>query len=156
MRKLILLIAVCFTSLSYTQEIKLVGNKFTTQIMDGSNELKTISFTISQETIEKIKQSESYLKTAADTEFLKRNFEKRGISDPLVVYLFSKTNGAAFGTKNALQNPTSFLVINDKEGMIYYSSAGLTISFLMQGKNNKGDIIKATSITNEKNTIISE
>lgn len=78
MRKLILLIAVCFTSLSYTQEIKLVGNKFTTQIMDGSNELKTISFTISQETIEKIKQSESYLKTAADTEFLKRNFEKRG------------------------------------------------------------------------------
>lgn len=156
MRKLLLLIAVCFTGLSYTQEIKLVDNKFTTQIMDGANELKTISFTISQETIDKIKSSETYSKTAADTEFLKKNFEKRGISDPLVVHLFSKTNGAAFGTKHALQNPTSFSIVPDKEGMIYYSSAGLTISFLIQGKNNEGKTITATSITNEKNTIISE
>lgn len=156
MRKLLVLIVVCFTGLSHAQEIKLIDNKFTTQVMDSSNELKTISFSISNETIDKIKQSESYLKTAADTEFLKKNFEKRGISDPLVVHLFSKVNSAAFGTKDAIKNPSSLLILTDKDGMIYYSSAGLTISFLIQGKNNEGKTITATSITNEKNTIISE
>lgn len=156
MRKLILFIAVCLTSLSYSQEIKLIDNKFTTQVMDGANQLKTISFSISQETIDKIKLSESYLKTAADSEFLKRNLEKRGLTDPLVIYLMSKVSLSVFDTKNNIKKPNTLTFVDGHVGMIYYATNGLTISFDFKAENIKGNVALAKSITNEKSTVISE
>lgn len=153
MKTLIILFALPFIALAQ-QQVEIKNNTFYTNVQDGRGKNIDISFSLSDEAIEKILNSDSYSATKKDSNFLKVNIEKRGITDTLAIHLFSLVNGAVFSTGSELKNPTSLSIEENSKGMIYCSGDKIAISFPFQAQNSKGIIIYAESITKDSETLI--
>jgi len=155
MRTVILFFAIITSTLLYSQKINLENGKFQTFIINGDKSESPLEFTISPDAIEKIKQLDDYKKVEGDKEFIKKNIEKRNLSDPLLIFLMSKVASAGFATKDKFKYTSSFRVKEGSQGKIFISEFdGLTITFPFDVKNDLGNIIAAVSLTNSKRTTI--
>ncbi|MBL7847519.1 MAG: hypothetical protein JNL40_08635 [Cyclobacteriaceae bacterium] len=157
MKKTILLtFTILFNVSAYSQNIKIENEMFYTEVENGVHQTRKANFSITKETLSKIKLSDSYKMFLTDTVFLKTNLAKRKISDPAAAYLYSQVNGAVLMTKYMislnLKNGLTFDFIEDSVGDIYFNDQSeLIVRFYFKSKNDLGNEILSESNYN-KNT----
>lgn len=138
------------------QKVEIKDGRFYTYVQDGRGKDVNISFSLSEDAKERILKSESYAATKKDSQFIRGNLEKRGITDTLALHLMSKVNGAVSSTGFKIKNRTSLTIEENSKGMIYCSGDEVAISFPFQGQNGRGNMIYAQSITKDRETFIIE
>ena len=142
----LLLCAFLLSFSSFGQITKIENNELKLNLKSGARVEVPTTFSISKETIAIIKESKLYKKyeislknNPENEDFLK---ESEGI--PYVdLFIYGKIVIANLMVKYKFKNPTSYSVVPNSKGMIYFSKKknSLTISFSAQAQNGYGNQI---------------
>lgn len=150
MKNTILAIFLILTCSVKSQNIKIENGIFYTIVENGIKQNKKIKFKIDKETIEKIKLTENYKVTLEDKQFLKANKEKRKISSPFVVHLYSIVNNAIMKTTWQLKDKLSFDYLENSFGEIYINDNGdVIVKFYFKSKNGFGNELTSLAKYND-------
>ena len=143
--QLIALLLLSFVSYSQNDPY-LKDNVFYTTFESGVGIETKVSFSINQETLEKIDSFEVFkefekvtLNNPANEKYLKR-WSKLSHKE---MFLNGKTGSASFMAKLKLKNGTSYTPIENSKGRIFFMSDNqkLVISFPFKAQNGRGEML---------------
>lgn len=146
MKKYLLLLGLLSCLTIHSQNIKIENGIFYTTAKNGLNQVKKVSFSIDNETIEKIKLSNDYKVTLKDKYFLSGVKAKNKITSVFVAHLFSLVNNAILNTGWQIKNEISLDFIEKTIGEIYFNNNNeLVVAFYFKSKNEMGNELVSKS-----------
>jgi len=131
-------------TLSHDDSVVFKDGNIEDSIQNGLDQSVKILFKIGYKTLRQIKGDADYTKP--------HSYNGTPYTMTLLEYIHEKIHMAAFKTKLQCKNETSFTILNNVSGLIFYTEHGLTITFPFQAQNGYGNMIYDTSYTDVRGT----
>lgn len=138
---------IFFTSLTFgqTKDNVIIDNYFYTTLESGVGEKVQLKFKLGSNAIDSIKGSQLFNiweSTTFSNPENKKWIERYKNMEHLNLFLMGECEMASFYAKLGLKNSSSYTLIPNSEGFIYYNDKSqMVISFPFKGQNGYGNLI---------------